>query len=357
MDKAKTSKAWRWTCLCVFPLTLAVCSVASVAQDLKGQTIRMQTWGGTDGQGIQKNIVAPFSAATGAKVTVEEGITSATIAKVVAQRNDPQLDVVLLDDVGVDTLWREGLLEKLDLSKLPNVRDTPQRFIIDDGYGICWGVYVVTIIYNSKLVNPPPKSWKDLWDPKYKGKILLPARAGSQTLFLTLMTARLNGGDIDNLAPAWPAVKQLVANAHSFIENRALAAELLNSGEALIAVDVSNMYKAYVDKGYPLKFANDLQEGVFPYMAGVAKIKGGKGNSDATYAFINTVLSADAQAGLAKDIWYGPTNTKAQLSPRDAEYVMHSPEQWANAVKFDRQKLVGVRASVIQQWNAIAAGQ
>src|SRR5688572_5424414 len=106
------------------------------AASFEGQTLRVNSWGGSDGLAIQKYIVDPFMKATGAKVIVEEGVTSASIAKVVAQKDDPQLDVVFLDDVGVFALHRQGLLDELDLSKIPNAKDVYPDFVLDGGFGI-----------------------------------------------------------------------------------------------------------------------------------------------------------------------------------------------------------------------------
>ena len=92
---------------------------ASWAQTFKGQKLRVQFWGGSDALAIQRYVVEPFEKETGASVVVENGNTSASIAKVRAQKADPQLDVVMLDDIGVLTLAREGVLDRLDLSKLP----------------------------------------------------------------------------------------------------------------------------------------------------------------------------------------------------------------------------------------------
>src|SRR5262245_25673283 len=90
---------------------------SSEAQSLKGQTLRVQFCGGDDGTPLQTHIVDPFVKATGANVVVEYGNTSASIAKARAQKNDPQVDVMFLDDFGVLTLAREGILDKLDLAR------------------------------------------------------------------------------------------------------------------------------------------------------------------------------------------------------------------------------------------------
>jgi putative spermidine/putrescine transport system substrate-binding protein len=63
-----------------------IITAKSKAASFEGQTLRVQSWGGSDGLVIQKYIVDPFMKVTGAKVIVEEGVTSASIAKVVAQK-------------------------------------------------------------------------------------------------------------------------------------------------------------------------------------------------------------------------------------------------------------------------------
>src|SRR5690349_18824722 len=104
-------------------LTAALLPGPAEAGQFDGKTIRAQFWGGSDGLVIRKYIVAPFEKETGAKVIVEEGNTSASIAKVRAQKADPQLDVIFLDDIGVFTLAREGVLDKIELGKMPNAKD------------------------------------------------------------------------------------------------------------------------------------------------------------------------------------------------------------------------------------------
>ena len=68
---------------------------------------------------------------TGAKVVVAEGWTSASIAKVRAEKANPSTSVYLMDDIGVAPAGREGLLEPLDLSRLPNAVDVQPRFFIE----------------------------------------------------------------------------------------------------------------------------------------------------------------------------------------------------------------------------------
>ena len=80
-------------------------------------------------------------------------------------------------------------------------------------------------------------------------------------------------------------------------------------------------------------------------------MKGGKGNKDVAYAFINQALSPSAQAGLAVDLWYGPTNAKTKVPENVAKFMVHTVQQFDTAIQVDRLKLLEKRQSIIDKWN------
>src|SRR5258708_4095177 len=114
----------------LFSLSFALPHEVSAAS-FSGQTLRVQQWPtGPEAEALKKYVIDPFIKETGANIVVEYGHTSASIAKARAQKDDPQLDVILMDDIGVYTLAREGILEKLDLSRLPNAKDVYPNYVI-----------------------------------------------------------------------------------------------------------------------------------------------------------------------------------------------------------------------------------
>src|SRR5262249_56643871 len=104
-----------------------------------------------EGQAIRSGVVEPFGRRTGAKLVVTEGWTSVSIAKIRAEKANPSTSVYLMDDVGVITTGREGLLAPLDLSRLSNVADIAPKFFVE-GKGIGFFTYVVAIAYNTNIV-------------------------------------------------------------------------------------------------------------------------------------------------------------------------------------------------------------
>jgi len=318
-----------------------------------GQTLRLQVWPGADALAIQKNVIDPFKKETGANVVVEEGNTSASIAKARAQKNDPQLDVIFLDDIGVLTLLREGILEKLDMGRMPHAKEIHPSYIVGDGYGIGIFNYITTILYNTQQVSPAPTSWEDLWNPKYKGKVLITPATHTQGLLLTVMAATLNGGGMDKIAAAWPKLQQLKPNVHSLVTNRALGAELMNSGEAVLAVDIPHYYKPYIERKYPIAMTVGMKEGFFSITGSACLVKGGKASRELAYAFLDRALTAEAQTGMARDLWYGPTNSNAKLTAEERKFMVSTPDEAAKAIRVDRLKLLELRPTIIEEWNKI----
>jgi spermidine/putrescine-binding protein len=69
-----------------------------------------------------------------------------------------------------EALWK-GWLQPLDESYLPALKAFPKEFRSEAEY--ISSVRLANIMINTDAVSDPPKVWKDLLDPQYKGKIVL----------------------------------------------------------------------------------------------------------------------------------------------------------------------------------------
>jgi putative spermidine/putrescine transport system substrate-binding protein len=305
-------------------LVLGSPGIARPARPFEGEVIRVQVWGGPEGEMIQKHVAKSFEETTGAKVVLEFGYTSASVAKLRAQKNDPQLDLVLFDDIGVITAGREGLLDSLDYAKIPNAADIPKKYVFDDK-GIGLYVYLNALAYSKEAVKEPPRSWRVLWEPRYKGKVILPAIDATSIFKILIMASLLNGGDQKNMEPGFAAMARLKPNIHSLEKNTAVIAENLRTGEAAIAAWQVAIMKPYVDQGYPVGVTIQLEEGIFGTPGCVSIVKGHKAKRATLEAFINRVLSPEAQAGYMRDFWHSPTNRKVSV-PREFQHVALPPE-------------------------------
>jgi putative spermidine/putrescine transport system substrate-binding protein len=183
--------------------------------------------------------------------------------------------------------------------------------------------------------------------------VLAPAITDTQALLFTVMAARLGGGDLDNLDPAWPKLQAFKPQVFSFIENRALDAQALQSAQAAVAIDIPSYFKPYMESDRNIAITTDLKEGYFCISGAAVLVKGSKGNRELAQAFINQALSPESQAGLANDQWYGPTNQKTQVSAAASPFVVHTPEQFRSGIQLPRLELINKRPEIVANWNKI----
>ncbi len=94
------------------------------------------------------------------------------------QAGGARYDLIQPSDYMVTTMLKLKLLEELDMSRIPNAKNLIQDLQAPayDPTGkhsvvYTWGI--TGIGYNKKYVKTPPTSWNDLWNPAYKGRVVL----------------------------------------------------------------------------------------------------------------------------------------------------------------------------------------
>lgn len=329
--------------------------VAAQDKPFSGKTIRVQFWSGPEGDNIQKNVVDPFVEETGAEVIVEYGFTSGSIAKVRAQAADPQLDVVLMDDIGVMTVAPENLLTTLDLAKIPNAADIDKRFIVSDGKGIGFFTYVDTILFNTTAYPTPPTTWRDLWDEKLRNKASVPTSNQTPALHVIIAAAILGGGDQMNPDPGFALLEQLRPNIRVLAENTSQIAELVKNGDIELLSWTSYIFRDYIQQGYPIENTFKLKEGVFATPGCACIPAGHPGPQDVAEAFVNKLLDPKAQEGMAEGLWFGPTNSKAVIPEETAKRVITFAEL-DNTIPVDLEHLLKVRQDWITRYDRALIG-
>ena len=95
---------------------------------------------------------------------------------------------------------QQGLFAKYLVSEFATI---PRAMKDTRGYwtGDYWGA--ISIGYNANLVNPAPKSLKDLMNPAYKGKVALNGSplTSSSAVAGVFAAALANGGSLNNVSP------------------------------------------------------------------------------------------------------------------------------------------------------------
>ncbi len=145
------------------------------------------------------------------------------------QANIKNADVVHTSDAGHFVLLKE---KKLLMKYTPaGVEGFPQGFKDRDGYYYGLRATVNVIAYNSRIIpaGEAPRTWKDLLDPKWKGKMVT-AHPGYSGIIATHVLALAN-------LYGWDYFKQLAQNRLMLVQSAVDPSGVVASGERPIAVN------------------------------------------------------------------------------------------------------------------------
>src|SRR3546814_7872667 len=125
---------------------------------------------------------------------------------------------------------------------------------------------------NTELVpeGEGPKSWADLLDPKWKGKVAFtdPANSGSAYATVTMLSELFGGGDA-----GWKTVADLLRNTRIPIKSSPVL-QGVGNGEYALGISLEHAGCLWDKKGAPGKVIY-RSDGTMTLMEGVGVIKGG----------------------------------------------------------------------------------
>lgn len=302
----------------VFCLVTGVFYVEAAEKRFEGKTIRIMTWSDEGGKAQMRHIGKPFSDRTGAHIITElTGATSEMVAKVKASAAKPQLDLIILSSVGAIELANAGLLEKPDLSKIPNLSEVlPELRTAANGLAVGWLLFCEGLVYNTKTFPSPPTTYEVLWDKKYAERIFLPPPQWVEAAQLTVLAAKMAGGGERSPEPGWKKLEELKGRVLTLAENPPQIAELFRANSLDVGGPYSPAYMplAIRKEEYNMSFVLDLKEGFFYDQHLMIIPKGHPGDTDVIHEYINSMLDASAQEKMIEAVFYGPTNPNVAIS-------------------------------------------
>jgi putative spermidine/putrescine transport system substrate-binding protein len=262
---------------------------------------------------------APFEKRTGAKVNFVLGNSVQNVAKLRAAQGRSEVDVAYMDLQIVQQAKAEGLLQKVNAELVPNLKDLYPSAKDPDLNWIGMMYSGTTIAYNPKTIKDPPQSWGDFWNPAYKGKVALADITATFGQHFLLAASRLRGGSMDNTDPGFAALKELHPNVVTYYTQADQLVSLLERGDIAIAPWSVDRIGAAAAKGVPVavSFPKEGAVGILPTVS----VPKGAGNADLAHAYIDVLLSPEAQICFAEKQYAGPTNKNVKLPDELAKAV------------------------------------
>lgn len=259
------------------------------------------------------NIFPLVEKSLGVKVLYEGTNSLTNLQKMQADKAAPKMSVVIMDDPVMLPAADAGLITPMKTSAIPNLAKLAPDCVHRDGLWANYQKPWVGIAYSTKRMKAGPTGgWAELWDAKYKEKIIIPSLQNTEGFWNLLVAAHLETGkpfkeaqyDID---AGFRKLKSLKPNLLNVYTNAPQAINLLEQGEAWM---IGGQFSAYTlirkDEGSPVDLAVPTNGG-FSMPSGIAKVAGGP-SGDLADALIDAFLSPALQTVLATKAFVTPTN-------------------------------------------------
>src|SRR6188472_3131291 len=288
---------------------------------------------------LNRFIFDAFKKETGIEVEPVEAGSGVVFRRVTSERERPLGDIVW----GVSRTLLRANKALLAPYASKNKDAVLAQFRDADDAWIGSNVHLLVILQNTKLIpeNEGPKSWADLMDPKWKGKIAFtdPANSGSAYSNLTMLAQLWGNNDA-----AWEKVGQLLANT-KVLNRSSLVFQGVGSGEFALGMSLEYAGYQWSSNGAPVKVIYP-QDGTIAQMEGVAIIKGGP-NTENAKQFVDYVTRKDVREAILRFAFRRPARQDLDLSKlpgampqlTDVKLVDYDEDNWVEKRAETAQKI------------------
>ena len=281
-----------------------------------------------------KKILDAFTADTGITASFVHLSSGPALARITAEKNNPQADVwlgapnenhIIAKDEGLTVAYKSAAVNSLE-----------DQFKDADAYWRSFYMNPMAFAVNTealaKIGAPKPTSWEDLLKPVYKGQIQMPTPQSSGTAYNVVATLVTLWGE----ERAYDYMKKLNPNMQTYTSSGTGPSKAVAVGQCAIGIQFTPAFFEFIDQGYPLEVVFP-KEGV-GYEAPAVSILAGAKNMEAAKILVDWLVSKDGQDVLseAKTYFY-PVNPDAALGKGMPDFAslktVGFSSQWAGENK------------------------
>jgi putative spermidine/putrescine transport system substrate-binding protein len=330
----------------------------AAAKKYEGQTMQIMV-GITPkaAEQVREDIAPKLKDKYGIEVAVEAQGSTAILEKIILMKDNPRVTIAGWDSPVGARGAEMGLCSKIDISKIPNVKDMYEWALVKQGGDVMvltTSVVAVGIIYNEDVFKqkgfPPPTSWNDLWKKEYAGRVSIVAPQSTWGLASLVAISRVEGGGEDNVDPGFRKLKTLLPNIHTIHTWSSELAKLMQLGEVWIAITGDNMGPALKATGFPAKWVAP-KEGA-PMVNGGVSIVANAPYQDVAYDYLNLYYSQDYQLRRVREsgILCAIKTVWDKLTPKEKESLSMTNKDFDKLAQLDWTKIEKNRAAWTERW-------
>ncbi|KHT01839.1 spermidine/putrescine ABC transporter substrate-binding protein [Pectobacterium brasiliense] len=297
-----------------WPHLLAACAMAfgiSTANASDSKTLYFYNWT----EYVPPGLLEQFTKETGIKVIYSTYESNESMYAKLKTYKDGAYDLVVPSTYFISKMSKEGMLQKIDTSKLSNFHNLDpnllhKSFDPNNDYSIpyIWGATAIGI--NHEMIDPASvTSWADLWNTKYKNSLLLTddAREVFQ-IALRKLGYSANTTDPKEIEAAYKELQALMSNVLTFNSD--------NPGNPFIEGEV-NLGMVWNGSAYVARQAGTPLDVIWPKEGGIfwmdsLAIPANAKNVDGAMKLIDFLLRPEVAAQVAETIGYPTPNLAAK---------------------------------------------
>jgi spermidine/putrescine transport system substrate-binding protein len=259
-----------------------------------------------------------------------------------------------------------GLIEPWDVARIPEFDNIAPRFlnstIFKDDTGV-WYIptdYAFTAVaYNADQVTADDVASLNVFiDPKFAGRVSLPDNTDDVWALALLATGvsdwTTTTDEQFQAAADW--LRQAHANVRAYWTDPSELAQLMASGEVLVAWSWNDVIPILRNDGFNVGFQRQAKEGVSSFFCGYVNMKDGPGSEDKAYDFINAWLSHGTAKVVLETVGYAHSNDAAMADITLDELKAGEVDPISTTVLAQTPIDGALRDRMLQEFEQIKAG-
>lgn len=310
------------------------------------------TYGGTFEEGWRKSVIEPFERENpNIKVKVSQGLAFQNLALLRAQKDNVDVDVVMMEKVAAIEAAAEGLTESLSEKDLPNLSFVyPSLRAPDDQFAV-FGYFACVLAYNTSLVKEKPESWLDIFVKSGTEHVAVNNLDTVTGLLFMMNMQHTLKGDPATLDLAFAEVKEKSGQILTYPTQHAQLAQLLAQGDVAIAPWTHDRAISAKLQGAPIDLVLPSEGSVLT--EGSLVIAKGSKKLEAAKKYVNFALSVAAQSATAEYSNVFPSNSSVELKGELAALLPSGGDPFESAAlrTVDWATVNKSRADWLNFWN------
>jgi putative spermidine/putrescine transport system substrate-binding protein len=322
---------------------------AQQKKKFEGVTLNINGYGGAYDEILKETIAKPLKEKYGLEVVYQPGGSGAATARLLASKDDPPFDLIMVDSPAMPQLIDAGIIEEIADKDVPNATKVYPKLREFGKYGLPFSIASIVLTANTKLVKDQPKSFKDLGNPELKGRVGLITLESTGGVLTLLALAEANGGGVNNIEPGFAALKAIKPNVVAGFGATVPQLQAFQQEEIWVGPFWNGRVYELQQKGAPMALIAP-SEGVYSLQSYVNAVKNSK-HREAVMAYMDQAMTDEAIAALAIKFTYGPTTAVKLPDDIAPKVIAYGPEGLAKIKTVDWVTVAKNRPAWTTQWN------